>query len=67
MRRAKIICTLGPASCEPAMLEKLIDAGMALYPDSSTLAALRTLALQRIAKKAEARANPSKIICISYI
>jgi len=27
-RRAKIVCTLGPASCTPAMIEKLIAAGM---------------------------------------
>ncbi|HNS74086.1 MAG TPA: pyruvate kinase, partial [bacterium] len=28
MRKTKIIATLGPASREPALLEKLIDAGM---------------------------------------
>ena len=28
MRRAKIVCTIGPASCEPAMLDRLIEAGM---------------------------------------
>ncbi|MEQ1793183.1 MAG: pyruvate kinase [Nitrospira sp.] len=28
MRRAKIVCTIGPASCEPAMLDRLIAAGM---------------------------------------
>jgi len=27
-RRAKIVCTLGPASCTPAMIEKLVAAGM---------------------------------------
>ncbi len=27
-RRAKIVCTLGPASCTPAMIEKLVVAGM---------------------------------------
>ncbi|HEX9741331.1 MAG TPA: pyruvate kinase [Nitrospiraceae bacterium] len=28
MRKAKIVCTIGPASCSPEMLEQLIDAGM---------------------------------------
>lgn len=28
MRRAKIVCTIGPASCAPAMLDRLIEAGM---------------------------------------
>ncbi|MEC4890440.1 MAG: pyruvate kinase [Nitrospira sp.] len=28
MRRAKIVCTIGPASRDPAMLDRLIDAGM---------------------------------------
>ncbi|ALA60978.1 Pyruvate kinase [Nitrospira moscoviensis] len=28
MRKAKIVCTIGPASQEPAVLERLIDAGM---------------------------------------
>src|SRR5581483_4089387 len=28
MRRAKIICTIGPASASPAILDRLIDAGM---------------------------------------
>jgi pyruvate kinase len=28
MRRAKIVCTLGPASCEPAFIGNLIDEGM---------------------------------------
>lgn len=28
MRRAKIVCTIGPASCEPALLDRLIGAGM---------------------------------------
>jgi pyruvate kinase len=28
LKKTKIICTLGPASSEPAVLEKLIDAGM---------------------------------------
>ena len=27
MRRAKIVCTLGPATSSPEMLRKLIDAG----------------------------------------
>jgi pyruvate kinase len=27
-RRAKIVCTLGPATCTPAMIEKLVAAGM---------------------------------------
>jgi pyruvate kinase len=27
-RRAKIVCTLGPATCTPAMIEKLVGAGM---------------------------------------
>jgi pyruvate kinase len=27
-RRAKIVCTLGPASCTPAMIDKLVIAGM---------------------------------------
>lgn len=28
MRRAKIVCTIGPASCDSAMLDRLIEAGM---------------------------------------
>jgi pyruvate kinase len=28
MRRAKIVCTLGPASLKPEVLEELLDAGM---------------------------------------
>ena len=28
MRRAKIVCTLGPATREPKMLRRLIEAGM---------------------------------------
>ena len=28
MRRAKIVCTIGPASCKPAILDRLIEAGM---------------------------------------
>jgi pyruvate kinase len=27
-RQTKIVCTIGPASCSPEMIEKLIDAGM---------------------------------------
>ena len=28
LRRTKIVCTIGPASCSPAMLEELLSAGM---------------------------------------
>lgn len=28
MRKAKIVCTIGPASAEPSILERLIDSGM---------------------------------------
>ena len=28
MRRTKIVCTIGPASDSPGMIERLIDAGM---------------------------------------
>ena len=28
LRKAKIVCTLGPASCSPEMIDKLIHAGM---------------------------------------
>src|SRR5262245_10543935 len=28
MRKAKIVCTIGPASAEPSMLERLINSGM---------------------------------------
>jgi pyruvate kinase len=28
MRKAKIVCTIGPASCSPAILSRLIENGM---------------------------------------
>ena len=57
MRRAKIVCTIGPASREPAMLDRLIEAGMNVArlnfshgsqeSHAGTLEAIRTVADRR--------------------
>lgn len=57
MRKAKIICTIGPASASPVVLDRLLDAGMdvarlnfshgTLESHGKTIAAVREAALRR--------------------
>lgn len=64
MRRTKIICTLGPATVEPAMIERLIDAGMnvARLNYSHGTRALHAASIRMVREAARAKGKPVAIL-----
>ncbi|MBI5015787.1 MAG: pyruvate kinase [Deltaproteobacteria bacterium] len=64
MRRAKIVCTIGPASREPEVLERLVDAGMdvARLNMSHGTQEEHAEVARRVRRIAEARGRPVAIL-----